>query len=70
MAFNNVIGEALIVEVSQKKAKLYNMTDEEATKEASKNVSLFFGIKSAGVLVTAYMGGYLLEIMDKHTSKT
>lgn len=58
----------MLVEVSQKKAKLYNMTDEEATKEASRNVSLFFGVKSLGVLITSYLGGVLLEIMDKHTS--
>lgn len=44
------------------------MTEEEASKEASKNVSLFFGVRSAGVLITAYLGGVLLEIMDKHTS--
>ena len=37
--------------------------------EASKNVSLFFGIRSFGVFLTAYTGGLLLEYLHKKTSK-
>jgi len=36
--------------------------------EASKNVSLFFGIRSFGVFLTAYTGGLLLEYLNKKTS--
>eukprot|EP01016_Furgasonia_blochmanni_P050486 TRINITY_DN780_c0_g2_i2.p1 TRINITY_DN780_c0_g2~~TRINITY_DN780_c0_g2_i2.p1 ORF type:complete len:370 (-),score=103.85 TRINITY_DN780_c0_g2_i2:350-1459(-) len=35
--------------------------------EASKNVSLFFGVRHLGVLLTAYTGGLLLESVDKRT---
>ena len=55
-----------MVEISKKKAALYNMSKEEAQKEASKNVTLFFSIKSSGTLLTAYLGGRLLESIDKH----
>jgi hypothetical protein len=48
----------LVVETSQKQKEL----DPEA---GSKNVSLFFLIKSIGALLTAFSGGALLEILDK-----
>ena len=67
-AFCNVIGgifsyliklkEALVVETSQKQKEL----DPEA---GSKNVSLYFLIKSIGALFTAFSGGALLEVFDK-----
>lgn len=57
-AFCNVIGEALVVEQSQ---------ESGLPEQASKNVSLFFGVKSAGVLLTAYTSGLLLEIVSKQT---
>ena len=57
-AFCNVIGDALIVEMSRKQSK----NDEEA---AAKNVSLFFIIKSFGSLITAMASGELLEYIDK-----
>lgn len=57
-AFCNVIGEALVVETSQKQKK----TDPEA---GAKNVSLFFMIRATGSLLTAFSSGALLEYMDK-----
>ena len=68
-AFCNVIGgiiiklkiEALVVETSQKQKEI----DPEA---GSKNVSLYFLIKSIGSLVTAFSSGALLEIIDKRKS--
>jgi hypothetical protein len=48
----------LVVETSQKQKEF----DPEA---GSKNVSLYFLIKSIGALLTAFSGGALLEILDK-----
>jgi len=64
-AFCNVIGEALVVEESQRHQ--HTRTDREIQEEAAKNVSLFFGIKNVGVVVTAYTGGLLLEYFTKKT---
>jgi folate/biopterin transporter len=58
IAFCNVIGEALVVETSQKQKE----TDAEA---GAKNVSMYFLIKSCGSLLTAFSSGALLEYMDK-----
>ena len=52
-----MIGEALIVEESQK-----NNHDQS---QASNYVSLFFCTRAVGTLVTAYSCGYLLEVIDK-----
>jgi folate/biopterin transporter len=57
-AFCNVIGEALVVETSQKQKD----TDPDA---GAKNVSMYFMIKSIGSLITAFSSGALLEYMDK-----
>lgn len=57
-AFCNVIGEALVVETSQKQKE----TDPDA---GAKNVSMYFFIKSCGSLMTAFSSGALLEYMDK-----
>jgi len=57
-AFCNVIGEALMVEQSQ---------DSGLPEQASKNVSLFFGVRSVGVLLTAYTSGLLLQLVRKQT---
>ena len=57
-AFCNVIGEALVVEESQSSVK---------EDQASQNVSLFFGVRSVVVLLTAYTSGLLLEIVSKQT---
>ena len=59
VCFCNVIGEALVVEESQK----CNHNQEEA----SKFVTLFFGVKSAGTVITAYSGGFLLNWIDKRS---
>jgi hypothetical protein len=57
----------LLVEVSQKKTELLQLNDSAATKESTKNVSLFFGWKSMGTFATAYLSGFLLEKIGKHT---
>lgn len=57
-AFCNVIGEALVVEQSQ---------ESGLPEQASKNVSLFFGVRSVGVMLTAYTSGLLLELVRKQT---
>lgn len=64
-AFNNVIGEALIVESAQEFGQKKDKSEDEKQSEASKNVSLFFGVKNAGVVISAYFGGLLLEYIDK-----
>lgn len=45
-----------------------NESEEKKQANASKNVSLFFGVRSIGVLLTAYSGGLLLEFISKQTS--
>lgn len=59
VCFCNVIGEALVVEESQK--------TKHDQKQASKFVTLFFGVRSLGTVLTAYTGGLLLEIIDKRS---
>ena len=58
IAFCNVIGEALVVETSQKQRHI----DPDA---GAKNVSMYFMIKSFGSLLTAFSSGALLEYIDK-----
>jgi folate/biopterin transporter len=57
VCFCNVIGEALVVEESQKTSN--------TQQEASKYVTLFFGVRAVGTILTAYTGGLLLEVVDK-----
>ena len=57
--FCNVIGEALVVEESQK--------SNHAQEKAANYVTLFFGAKAVGILLTSYTSGYLLEIVSKET---
>lgn len=59
--FCNVIGEALVVELSQKQSK----TDKNS---GAKNVSMFFMTKNIGSLITAFSSGALLEYLDKRKS--
>ena len=59
MCFCNVIGEALVVEESQK--------NNHEQKYASKYVTMFFGIRSVGTVLTAYLGGILLQFVDKRS---
>lgn len=66
IAFNNVIGEALLVESAQEIQAQELVSEEQKQAEASKNVSLFFGVKYVGVISTAYLSGYLLEYIGKH----
>jgi MFS family permease len=60
-AFCNVIGEALVVELSQKQSA----DDQNA---GAKNVSIFFMTKAIGSLMTAFSSGALLQYMDKRKS--
>ena len=64
-AFNNVIGEALIVESAQNYSIQAGRSEEDKQKEASKNVSMFFGVKSCGILISSYLSGLVLEYLDK-----
>jgi hypothetical protein len=66
MCFCNVIGEAIMVENSRD-ASIENINKDEKSKQknASSNVSFFFGVKMGGALVTVYMGGLLIEIFNK-----
>eukprot|EP01017_Pseudomicrothorax_dubius_P037798 TRINITY_DN5588_c0_g2_i2.p1 TRINITY_DN5588_c0_g2~~TRINITY_DN5588_c0_g2_i2.p1 ORF type:complete len:499 (+),score=108.74 TRINITY_DN5588_c0_g2_i2:166-1662(+) len=65
VAFSNAIGEALLVEISKDGDNNAHKSDEEKQGEASKNVSLFFSVRSFGYLLTTYTGGVLLEIFPK-----
>ena len=67
LAFNSVIGEALIVEAAQCNNNRNEITEEQRQNEASNNVSFFFGVKSIGVLITSYAGGWLLQYTSKYT---
>lgn len=51
--------EALLVEVSGTK------NSNSDGQKATKNVSLFFGIKATGTLITAYFSGYSLKYLTK-----
>ena len=67
-SFSNVIGEALIV-ISAQKSSGEVQTEEQKQAQASNSVSIFFGSKNLGVLLTAYTGGILLEYVSKQTGK-
>ena len=60
---SNVIGEALLVELSQSKGR--NKSEKEKQQIASNNVTLFFIVQSSGVLITANLSGYLLQFISK-----
>lgn len=55
-AFCNVIGQALVVEESQKLGG-----DQD---KASKYVSIYCGVCSIGIIITAYLSGALLEVVS------
>lgn len=57
MVKGEFIIEALLVEASSRNAHNPN--------NASKNVSLFFGIRASGTLMTAYLSGYSLKYLRK-----
>lgn len=61
-AFYNVIGEALVIELSQSQKEL----DPEA---GAKNVSLYFMVRSCGSLFGAFFSGYLIQSLSKKSSK-
>jgi len=64
-AFQNVIGEALLVESAQRFGAQPGRTEEEKQKQASENVSTFFGVRHFGMIITVYTGGLLLEYITK-----
>jgi folate/biopterin transporter len=58
-AFCNVIGEALVVQESQR--------DGGDHAKASRYVSTFFAVRSVGIIITSYLSGALIEIMSVKT---
>lgn len=64
VVFRNIIGEALLVEISQYQS-ISQMDPKRQQAEAQENVSLFFGSKSCGALIFSYLGGFSLEWLTK-----
>lgn len=56
-AFCNVIGEALVVEETQKAGA--------SQEDASKYVTTFFAVRAIGVILTAYSSGIILTLINK-----
>jgi len=54
--FINVIGEAIIVEMS-------NSQKVTKTKSAAKNLSSYLSITGLSMLISSYFGGFLLEYL-------
>jgi hypothetical protein len=54
--FINVIGEAIIVEIS-------NSQKLTKTKSAAKNLSSYLSITGLSMLISSYLGGFLLEFL-------
>jgi len=63
LVFRNVIGEALIVEVT-KDGELSNTNEKDKQANAQGQVSMFFGARSIGSLIFSYIGGAILEIIS------
>lgn len=59
LSFSTVLGEAVVVELSQ----IHDESDKDKSS-AKDYVSLFFFCKYVGALVSAYLKGYLVEIMN------
>lgn len=65
-SFASIIGEAIVVELSNitgeggREGKDLNETAHDKAKE---NVSLFFFVKNSGVLISAFLRGYLVQLM-------
>jgi folate/biopterin transporter len=58
-AFCNVIGEALVVQESQRGG------GDQA--KASRYVSTFFAVRSVGIIITSYLSGALIEVLSVRT---
>ena len=58
--FINVIGEAIIVEIS-------NSQKLSSTKSAAKNLSSYLSITGLSMLISSYLGGFLLEFLEIKT---
>lgn len=54
------------MEITQSVSKNKSETDKQ--KEASLNVSSFFGARYMGTLITVYIGGIILEKTSKELS--
>jgi folate/biopterin transporter len=66
VCFCNVIGEALVVEESKKVHKFQESLEKQENHENASNfVTLFFGARAAGTVLTAYFGGILLDLTSK-----
>ena len=55
--FINVIGEAIIVEMS-------NTQNSSKKKSAAKNLSSYLSITGLSMLISSYLGGFLLEFLS------
>jgi len=69
-AFCNVIGEALLVEISQLRSRKLSFSEEQQQSEAAKNVSLFFGVKSCGVNITFFIALFIQNFYMHLTPKS
>lgn len=65
LCFGSVIGEALIVELSQIPSSSSNINNED--DESKSYVSLFFMWKYIGLLLSSLLKGFLLEIVSVNT---
>lgn len=61
--FCNVVGEALLVEISRERGA--NKTEQRKQQIASNSVSLFFIVRAMGMLTTSFFSGFLLEFLTK-----
>lgn len=60
-SFASVIGEAIVVELSN----IQNIEEIKQSDEKAKNyVSLFFLFKNTGTFISAFLRGYLVELMS------
>lgn len=55
--------------VLHQEALLVEASGTHSNDSATKNVSIFFGIKAFGTLLTAYFSGYALKYLTKEQGK-
>jgi hypothetical protein len=59
LAFSSVIGEAIVVELSQ-----VDLNSTNSSNTAKDNISSYFILKNIGVLGSSYLKGYLVDIIS------
>ena len=71
--FINVIGEAIIVEMSNSKKVCSHFSlkkqenKSENSKSAAKNLSSYLSVTGLSMLISSYLGGFLLEFLSVKT---